>query len=94
MDYQFTFDWSVLGVIVAPDIEGSAEILATHDDWHVVAIELESYDGKASVILPIDHPLFRDIKAWLYRERRAEIEDALGFGPFACEHRLTKRELV
>lgn len=99
MIFQFTYDWSVLGVIVAPDIEGAADIgFDRNGNWTVDAVRVEQHDGEKSVILPDDHPLCTDIKIWLLTAKRDEIDEAVGAeiprnDPYR-EHRHSVRELV
>ncbi len=101
MNFRFSYDMSVLGVIVAFDIEGNAEIDVDNDgDWTVEAIRLDAaaHGDNRSVILPDDHPLCRDIKLWLLTSKVDEIDEAVGAelprnDPHR-EHRHTKRELV
>lgn len=79
MIFQFTYDYSILGVIVAPDIEGAADIGIDRDgEWTVDGISLDQYDGKRSVILPDDHPLCAEIKLWLLKSKRDDIDEAVG----------------
>lgn len=78
MIFQFTYDYAIRGVIVAPDIEGAAEIgIARNGEWTVEGIRLEEYTGDRSVILPDDHPLCSEIKLWLLTRRRDEIDEAV-----------------
>lgn len=99
MIFQFTYDITIQGVIVAPDIEGTAEIAVDADgDWTVAGISLDEFTGDRSVILPDDHPLCTDIKLWLLQHRRNEIDEAVGEtlvrnDPNA-EHRHSIREMV
>lgn len=99
MIFPFTFDWAIQGVIVAPDIEGAAEIgIARNGGWTVEGIRLEEYTGDRQVILPDDHPLCSEIKLWLLNRRRDEIDEAVEAtlprrDPNA-EHRHQVRELV
>lgn len=99
MIFQFTYDYAIQGVIVAPDIEGAAEIgIGRNGEWTVDGIRLEEYTGDRSVILPDDHPLCSEIKIWLLKSRRSEIDEAVGATlPRAdpnAEHRHSIRELV
>ena len=99
MNFKFTYDYAIQGVIVAPDIEGTADIGIDRDgDWTVDAISLEEFNGDRSVILPDDHPLCREIKFWLLKSKRDAIDEAVGEtiprnDPNA-EHRHSVRELI
>lgn len=99
MIFQFSFDWAIQGVVVAPDIEGAAEIAVDADgDWTVAGISLDEYTGGRSVILPDDHPLCTDIKLWLLQTKRDAIDEEVGAtlvrnDPNA-EHRHSIREMV
>lgn len=79
MIFPFTFDWAIQGVIVAPDIEGAAEIgIGRNGEWTVEGIRLEEYTGDRAVILPDDHPLCVEIKLWLLKSKRDAIDEAVG----------------
>lgn len=101
MIYKFTYDYSVLGVVVAADIEGEAEIDIDADgDWTVESIRLHAaaHGDNRLVTLPIDHPLCVDVKLWLLTHQVSEIDEEVGSrlprnDPHR-EHRLTKREMV
>ena len=99
MIFQFSFDWAIQGVVVAPDIEGAAEIEFGRDGgWRVPGIELLEFNSDRSVIIPDDHPICRDIKLWLLKNKVDEIDEAVGAelprnDPHA-EHRHSVRELV
>lgn len=99
MIFPFTFDWAIQGVIVAPDIEGAAEIgIARNGEWTVEGIRLEEYTGDRSVILPDDHPLCVEIKLWLLKHKRDAIDEAVGAElPWSDPHaglRHSVRELI
>lgn len=99
MIFPFTFDYVIQGVIVAPDIEGAAEIeFGRNGDWKVAGIELEEFNSDRSVILPDDHPLCVEIKLWLLKHKRDAIDEAVGAelprNDPNREHRHSARELV
>ncbi len=99
MIYRFTYQHRILGVIVAADIEGAADIDVEHDGcWTIDGIRLNEVGGDRSVILPDDHPLCSDIKLWLLQSQLDEIDEAVGetlpFDDQYAEHRHSVREMV
>ena len=101
MIFKFSYDMHILGVPIAYDIEGNADIDVDADgEWTVEAIWLDSaaFGDARSVILPEDHPLCREIKLWLLRSKRDAIDEAVGEtiprNDPNREHRHSKRELV
>lgn len=99
MIFPFTYDYAILGVIVAPDIEGAAEIdFRRNGSWRITAICLDRFDSKDSVILPDDHPLYYEIKQWLLKHKSDAINEAVGAeiprNDPNDEHRLRKWEVV
>lgn len=101
MDFRFSYDMTVRGLVVAYDIDGRAEIEVDADgDWTVGNVWLDSaaYGDKRSVVLPEGHPLCSDIKIWLLNQKRAAIDEAVGdLAPHSDPHaglRHSVRELI